>query len=75
MIVNIMLVLLVKRNVDDGEGGRGKDGAGSDKEDDDDDCYGYDEEYDDDGGGEDGDDHDGVAVDFIKKSPNDRRLG
>ena len=26
VIVNIMVVLLAKRNVDDGEGGRGKDG-------------------------------------------------
>jgi len=29
LIVKIMLMLLVKRNDDDGEGGRGEDGAGT----------------------------------------------
>ena len=59
VIANIMLVLLMKCNVDDGEGGRGNDGAGSGNEDDDDDCYGYDEEYDGDSGCDDGDDDGG----------------
>ena len=53
----------VGENDDGGEGGRGKDEAGSDNQDDDDDCYGYDEDYDGDWGGDNGNDYDGVASD------------